>query len=49
VLARGSLTIVCVRRQPGQPARARDIPPEIDARFAVDPTLAVPGTAAATS
>jgi YbgC/YbaW family acyl-CoA thioester hydrolase len=35
VLAVGSLTIICVRRQPGQPLRARDIPPEIDARFAV--------------
>src|SRR5262245_57405174 len=33
VHATGSLTIICVRRQPGQPARARDIPPEIDALF----------------
>lgn len=35
VHAIGSLTIICVRRQPGQPARARDIPPEIDALFSI--------------
>jgi acyl-CoA thioesterase FadM len=35
VMASGSLTIICVRRSPGEPARARDIPPEIDALFEV--------------
>jgi YbgC/YbaW family acyl-CoA thioester hydrolase len=40
LMARGSLTIICVRRQPGQPTRARDIPAEIDARFAVDASVA---------
>ncbi|OFW18304.1 MAG: hypothetical protein A3H97_07720 [Acidobacteria bacterium RIFCSPLOWO2_02_FULL_65_29] len=35
VLAVGSLTIICVRRQPGERSRARDIPPEVDARFEV--------------
>jgi acyl-CoA thioester hydrolase len=35
VLAEGSLTIICVRRQPGEPTRAMDIPPEIRARFEV--------------
>jgi hypothetical protein len=39
-MARGSLTIICVRRQPGQPTRARDIPAEIDARVAVDASVA---------
>ena len=38
VLAVGSLTIICVRRQPGEPPRARDIPPEIDERFEVAPS-----------
>lgn len=33
VLAVGSLTIICVHRRPGEPQRARDIPPEVDARF----------------
>jgi YbgC/YbaW family acyl-CoA thioester hydrolase len=37
VLANGSLTIICVRRRPGEPARATDIPPDIAARFAVAP------------
>ena len=31
----GSLTIICVTRQAGQPMKAADIPPEIAARFAV--------------
>ena len=35
LLAVGSLTIICVRRVPGERSRARDIPPEIDARFEV--------------
>ena len=35
VLTEGSLTIICVRRQPGQPMRAMDIPSEISDRFAV--------------
>src|SRR5262245_29414718 len=35
VHAVGGLTIICVRRQPGEPVRARDIPPEIDALFGV--------------
>jgi YbgC/YbaW family acyl-CoA thioester hydrolase len=34
VLAEGSLKIICVRRRPGEPTRAMDIPPEIRARFA---------------
>ena len=38
VLAVGSLTIICVRRQPGERPRARDIPPEIDERFEVAPS-----------
>jgi YbgC/YbaW family acyl-CoA thioester hydrolase len=33
VIGVGSLTIVCVVRRPGEPLRATDIPPEIDARF----------------
>jgi YbgC/YbaW family acyl-CoA thioester hydrolase len=35
LLAEGSLTIICVRRLPGQPAKAMDIPPEIDAKIGV--------------
>ena len=34
VLAEGSLTIICVRRTPGEPLRATDIPPDIAALFA---------------
>jgi len=34
-LATGSLTIICVRRAPGEPMRATDIPNEIAARFEV--------------
>ena len=30
-----SLTIICVRRRPGEPLRAMDIPADIDARFEV--------------
>ena len=37
VLAVGSLTIICARRQPGEPLRACDIPPEISARFDIAP------------
>ncbi len=44
VLAAGSLTIICVRRLPGQPMRATDIPPDIDARFAVADTLPAGGS-----
>ena len=35
VMAVGSLTIVCVRRQPGQPIRATEIPADIDELFEV--------------
>jgi YbgC/YbaW family acyl-CoA thioester hydrolase len=35
VVAIGSLTVICVRRTPGEPMRATDIPPEVDAMFAV--------------
>ncbi len=35
VLAEGSLTIICVRRQAGEPLRARDIPADISDRFEV--------------
>jgi YbgC/YbaW family acyl-CoA thioester hydrolase len=35
VIGEGSLTIICVRRRPGEPVRAIDIPPDIDARFEV--------------
>jgi hypothetical protein len=31
----GSLTIICVTRKLGEPMQATDIPPDIDARFAV--------------
>jgi acyl-CoA thioester hydrolase len=37
VHATGSLTIICVRKHPGEPPRARDIPPEIAALFEVAP------------
>jgi acyl-CoA thioester hydrolase len=33
--AEGSLTIICVRRRPGEPIRATEIPPHIRSRFAV--------------
>ncbi len=39
VHATGSLTIICVRRSPGEPPRARDIPPDIDALFEVAKTV----------
>jgi YbgC/YbaW family acyl-CoA thioester hydrolase len=35
LLAEGSLTIICVRRRPGEPAKAMDIPKEIRTRFEV--------------
>ena len=35
VLAEGSLTIICVRRRPGEPMRATDIPAEISDCFEV--------------
>ena len=34
-IASGTLTIICVVRQPGQPMKARPIPPDIAARFEV--------------
>jgi hypothetical protein len=34
-MAVGSLTIICVRRRPGERARAMDMPPDIAARFQV--------------
>ena len=33
LIAEGSLTIICVSRVPGEPVKAMDIPPEIDAKF----------------
>jgi acyl-CoA thioester hydrolase len=36
-IATGSLTVICVRTQPGQPMKAVDIPPDIAARFIVAP------------
>jgi YbgC/YbaW family acyl-CoA thioester hydrolase len=38
VLAVGSLTIICVRRRPGEPVRATEIPADIAERFAVADT-----------
>ena len=35
ILAEGSLTIICVRRQAGEPMRATDIPADIADRFEV--------------
>ena len=35
LVAEGRLTIICVRRTPGEPMRAADIPDEVSARFAV--------------
>ena len=37
VIAVGSLTIICVRREPGQPMKAVDMPAMIAERFAVAP------------
>jgi YbgC/YbaW family acyl-CoA thioester hydrolase len=37
-IATGSLTIICVKKQPGEPMRATDIPPDIAARFEIAPT-----------
>jgi YbgC/YbaW family acyl-CoA thioester hydrolase len=36
-IATGSMTIVCVRKQPGQPMKSAAIPPEIAARFKTAP------------
>ncbi len=36
-LARGALTVACVRKRPGQPMRGTEIPPDIADRFAVAP------------
>ena len=35
VIAEGSLTIICVRKKPGERMRAAEIPPEISERFEV--------------
>ena len=35
LVAEGSLTIICVRRTPGGPMRATDIPADVSSRFAV--------------
>jgi YbgC/YbaW family acyl-CoA thioester hydrolase len=35
VLAEGSLTIICVRRRPGEPLKAMDMPEQIASRFEV--------------
>jgi YbgC/YbaW family acyl-CoA thioester hydrolase len=35
LIGEGSLTIICIRRQPGEPMQAAEIPPDIDARFEV--------------
>jgi YbgC/YbaW family acyl-CoA thioester hydrolase len=35
ILAVGSLTIICVRRRPGEPLRSADIPADISERFEV--------------
>ena len=35
LVATGSVTVICVRREPGERARATDIPPEIADRFEV--------------
>ena len=37
VAARGTLTVACVTKAPGQPLRSTPIPPEIASRFAVAP------------
>lgn len=36
-IATGTMTVVCVRRVPGQPMTSTAIPPEIESRFAVSP------------
>jgi YbgC/YbaW family acyl-CoA thioester hydrolase len=36
-IATGSMTTVCVRKEPGQPMKSVAIPPEIAARFQVAP------------
>jgi YbgC/YbaW family acyl-CoA thioester hydrolase len=35
VVAEGSITVICVRRRPGEDAKVADIPPEVDASFEV--------------
>jgi YbgC/YbaW family acyl-CoA thioester hydrolase len=35
LIATGGATIICVRRRPGEAARATEIPPEVDMRFDV--------------
>ena len=37
VVAVGTSTCICVRKRPGEPLKAMDIPPDIDARFGVAP------------
>jgi acyl-CoA thioester hydrolase len=36
-IAVGHLVIKCVSKQPGEPMRSMDIPPDIDARFQISP------------
>ena len=43
VAARGTLTVACVAKAPGQPLRSTPIPPEIASRFAVASTAAEDG------
>jgi acyl-CoA thioesterase FadM len=45
VLAVGSLTVICVRKQPGETMRVTDIPAEIDSRFAIAPPEEVASSA----
>jgi acyl-CoA thioester hydrolase len=45
IVAEGSLTIVCVRRMPGEPMRATEIPPEIAGCFGVHAGAAAAGPA----
>lgn len=42
LLAQGSLTVICVRRAPGHPMRATDMPSEIGDRFAVATDVSEP-------
>ena len=43
VAARGTLSVACVAKAPGQPLRSTPIPPEIASRFAVASTAAEDG------
>jgi acyl-CoA thioester hydrolase len=45
IVAVGALTVICVRRRPGEPITAIDIPPEIASRFEVAPPEEVPSDA----